>query len=388
MASIKKDESGKYYFVLNIAKDPETGKRKQLKRRGFSSKKEAELALSKLKLDLENNNNVVNSNNFKLESFINKWFEAKKVKLRPSTIRNYQEQLNYNILPYLGEVKVKDIGEELIQSYIMTLHKERGLAPATIRSAYGVVAEVLKKAMRKGLLKEDVLSDISLPREVKKIRVWDEEDIYKFLDAPNKILNITRHFIGFSISIQTGMRMSEVLGLRWKDVDLENKMIYVRQTLARNDNNSYNFVDEGKTTSAIRVIYISDSLVESLKQHKSFLENEIKIVGNTYLKYDLVVCTQTGNWVHPNNFRRAFKVTIEQLNLPKIRLHDLRHTHSTYLLSKNVNPKIIQERLGHKNVNITLGVYSHALPSMQREAISKFDDLFKLSDHKSNQHNQ
>jgi integrase len=382
LAYIKKDSSGKYYFVLNIAKDPMTGKRKQVKRRGFESKNDAELALSKLKLEIEQNKNIVNLFNLKFESFINQWFEAKKVKLKPSTTRNYQEQLRYNILPYLGEINTKDINEDIIQNYIMTLHKQRGLAPATIRTAYGIVAEVLKKAIKKGILKDDFLSDISLPREVKKIRVWSEEDIYTFLDAPNRILNLTRHFIGFVISIQTGMRMGEVLGLRWKDIDFENKLIFIRQTLAKNEDDSYSFVDEGKTSSAIRVIYISDSLIEELKKHKTLLENEILIVGNAYHKYDLVVCTQTGNWVHPNNFRRAFKVTIEQLNLPKIRVHDLRHTHATYLLSKQVNPKIIQERLGHKNVNITLNTYSHSLPSMQREVISKFDEMFNQSDQK------
>ncbi|WP_227938150.1 tyrosine-type recombinase/integrase [Alkalihalobacillus deserti] len=320
--------------------------------------------------------------NLKFNTYIKNWFESKKVKLRPSTIRNYEEQLYYNILPYLGELNTSEIDEDVIQNYIMILHKQRGLSPATIRTSFGIVAEVLSKAFKKGIIHEDFLSEISLPREVKKLRVWDEKDIYTFLNAPNKILNLTRYYIGFVISIQTGMRMGEVLSLRWKDIDIENKMIFIRQTLAKDNENSYSFTDEGKTTSAIRIIYISDSLIEKLTQQKLFLDNEKIIVGNTYHKYDLVVCTQTGNWVHPNNFRRAFKVTVEQLNLPNIRVHDLRHSHSTYLLSKGVNPKIIQERLGHKNVNITLNTYSHALPSMQREAIGKFDNLFKQGDNK------
>ncbi|MFJ8071279.1 site-specific integrase [Peribacillus sp. NPDC096447] len=115
------------------------------------------------------------------------------------------------------------------------------------------------------------------------------------------------------------------------------------------------------------------------------LEKEKAIQQQAYFDNDLVVCTKNGNWVHSNNFRRAFKVTADQLDIPKIRLHDLRHTHATFLLEYKVNPKIIQERLGHKNVNITLNTYSHALPSMQLEAAGKFDGFFSSCDQTSDQ---
>ncbi|WP_413381197.1 tyrosine-type recombinase/integrase [Alkalihalobacillus sp. 1P02AB] len=383
MASIKKDKNGTYFFIFNVANDPVTKKRKQYKRRGFESKEEAELALAKLRIELKQNFELLKGTNSKFDSFINDWLTAKKIKLKPSTIKNYEEQLLYNILPYLGDIKITEINEDIIQNYIMKLHKERNLSPATIRTAYGIVAEVLKKALKKRLIKEDFLSDISLPREIKKDRAWSEEDIITFLDAPKRILNLTRHYIGFVISIQTGMRMGEVLGLRWKDIDFNNNLIYVKQTLAKNLDGSYSLVNGGKSDSAIRVIYISESLTDLLHQHKRFLDNEIDIIGNDYHKYNLIVCTQTGNWVHPNNFRRAFRVTVKQLDLPRIRMHDLRHTHATYLLSKRINPKIIQERLGHKNVNILLNTYSHVLPSMQIEAVSKLDELFSKSDQKS-----
>ncbi len=207
-----------------------------------------------------------------------------------------------------------------------------------------------------------------------------------FLDAPQRILNLTRHFIGFNISIQTGMRMGEVLGLRWSDIDFEGKRIFIRQTLSKVDeNNVYGFTDEGKTDAALRVVYVPDALLSSLRAHHKHIIREQAVLADEYLLYDLVVCTKNGNWVHPNNFRRAFKVTVEQLGLPKIRLHDLRHTHATFLMANKVNPKIIQERLGHKNVTVTLNTYSHVLPSMQLEAAGTFDELFKSSDHSGDQ---
>lgn len=274
-----------------------------------------------------------------------------------------------------------EFNESIIQNFIQVLHKERKLSPATIRAVYGIVSEVLYKASQKGILNKSILDDIALPRMPKKLRVWASNEIETFLNAPQIILNLTRHFIGFNISLQTGMRMSEVLGLRWSDIDFDGKKIFVRQTLSKiGEGNEYGFVAEGKTASALRVIYISESLISSLKAHKGIVKREKVVLQQACHDYDLVVCTKNGNWVHPNNFRRAFKVTVDQLTIPKIRLHDLRHTHATFLLENKVNPKIIQERLGHKNVNITLNTYSHALPSMQLEAAGTFDEMFSGGD--------
>ncbi|QGQ46369.1 site-specific integrase [Metabacillus sediminilitoris] len=175
------------------------------------------------------------------------------------------------------------------------------------------------------------------------------------------------------------MRMGEVLGLRWSDIDLDTKIITIRQTLAKIDESGkYGLVTETKTHSSFRQIYLQVSLCQNLMNHRKVIENERKILNSKYMNNDLVVCTSSGNWVYPNNYRKGFKVTCEYLVLPKIRVHDLRHTHATFLIGGlQVNPKIVQERLGHANIKTTLGTYSHVLPSMQIEVAEKIDQAFK-----------
>jgi len=381
MASIKKDlNTGNYYFVLDAGKNPANGKRIQYRRRGFKSKREAQIELAKLQLKV-NEKKEVTSSKMPFYKYIEQWFNAKKIKLKPSTIQNYEQQIKSNIVPYIGEICMEAFNESILQNYIQTLYNVRKLSPATIRATYGIVAEVLYKASQKGILNKSMLDDISLPRIPRKYRVWTAKEIEILLDAPSRVLNLTRHFIGFTIAVQTGMRMSEVLGLRWSDIDFKEQRILIRQTLSKIDvEGSFGFVDEGKTDAAIRIVYVPEALLRSLKAHREQIYRERVVLKDKYLQNDLVVCTKSGNWVHPNNFRRAFRITIELLDLPIIRFHDLRHTHATFLLANKVNPKIIQERLGHKNISVTLNTYRHILQSMQLEAAGKFDQLFDSSD--------
>ncbi|WP_026694106.1 site-specific integrase [Peribacillus kribbensis] len=381
MSNIKKDSKrGTYYFVLDGGRDPITKKRKQYKRTGFESKHEAQLALAELQIKLKENNYVV-PDKVHFEEFLHKWMETKKLKLKASTLQNYQEQIRYNILPFFNSIRLSELNEEIVQQFIHYLSKERDLAPATIRTTYGILAEVIHQAAKKRLVSESVLDDIVLPRETKQVQIWNEEEINTFLNAPSIILKLTRLYIGYVVMVMGGLRMGEVLGLRWSDIDLDKRLISIRQTLAKTDaEGNYGFVNEGKTEAAIRFIYIPSSLGYLLSEHRKLIDKEQKILGDSYKNFDLVVCTTNGNFVHPNNFRRGFKTTISQLNLPLIRLYDLRHVHASYLLAKGVNIKIIQERMGHKDIKQTLNTYSHLLPSMQLEAVEKFEEIFRIGD--------
>ncbi|MDP7977748.1 site-specific integrase [Bacillus multifaciens] len=203
--------------------------------------------------------------------------------------------------------------------------------------------------------------------------VWDLEQINHFLKESKKIKNATRFQISFLIAIFTGMRLGEILGLRWKDIDMTNNLIYVKQTLTETRELKYG----AKNRSSIRTIHFPNILLEELKSHRQFIDHEKSKVGNEYTDLDLVLPSKYGKPLDQRNIRRAFHHLTEKLGLPKIRFHDLRHTHPTLLIQQNVNVKLISERLGHSDIGTTLNTYSHVLPDIQRSVAEKLDKVFE-----------
>lgn len=174
------------------------------------------------------------------------------------------------------------------------------------------------------------------------------------------------------MAVLTGMRQGEIMGLRWKDIDFENNVIYVRQTLTQTAR-----IKEGaKNNASIRNVHIPIKLVEELKLHQKRIIEEKKYYQRDYNDHDLIICTRDGRPIIPRNCRKEFYHLTKKLGLPKIRFHDLRHTHATMLIQQNVNVKLISERLGHTDIQTTLNTYSHVLPTMQREVADKLDEMF------------
>lgn len=165
------------------------------------------------------------------------------------------------------------------------------------------------------------------------------------------------------------MRKGEILGLRWKDCDLEKGFIRIQQTLV-------------KTKGSIRTIKVPDLAIQTLKAHK-LKQKEIKLAASSaYKDHDLVVANWTGSMIDPADINADFKIACKFADVPKIRFHDLRHTHATLLLQLGENPKVVSERLGHADISITLNTYSHVLPNMQESLAQNFDVAMKKSEKK------
>lgn len=169
------------------------------------------------------------------------------------------------------------------------------------------------------------------------------------------------------------MRQGELLGLRWQDIDLEGGVITVRQTLQQTG--ARFFFQEPKTAKGRRLVEISPPVVEALRRHRLEQKKEKLFYGQEYRDQGLVFCTPKGGPIDKKTLLRWFKRVLATAGLPATRFHDLRHTCATLLLKAGTHPKVVQERLGHSSIGMTLDTYSHVLPGMQREAARKLDEL-------------
>ena len=196
------------------------------------------------------------------------------------------------------------------------------------------------------------------------MHVWDEEQVRLFLAEARRS---SMHYCLYLTAILTGMRQGELLGLRWSDIDFVLGAASIQQTVYRLG--AEILFKKPKTARGRRSVALPASLLDALRRHRQRQAEMQGVLGTEYHDHGLVFCQPNGKPLHAHNLaQRDFRRVIERARVPRIRFHDLRHTHATQLLRAGVHPKVVQERLGHSTPAFTLAVYSHVLPGMQEEA--------------------
>lgn len=357
----------KWSFTIDIGRDPVTGKRKQKTISGFRTKKEAEAACQALLYEL-NNGMYINEKDWTVRQLMEYYIDVHVSKLRPRTIDNYTKYIQNYIYPTLGDIKVKDLTTIKVQKWMAELN-EKGYSLSTQKTVYLLLKGALKKAVSWEIVKKNCMENIPCPNPKRIERMtWSVEQVHSFLDASRQ--RNLNYYIAFLLAFHTGMRKSEILGLQWKDIDFDKKVIHVRRSLLDKKGGGYDF-DDVKSGSSRRTIAIDDILLIELKKHR-IRQREYRLVhGENYVDMDLVVSTYKGTPINQRTISEELYIIRERLGLPKIRFHDIRHTHATLLLQHGENVKVISERLGHSSIGITLDVYSHVVPDMQREAAER-----------------
>lgn len=257
MGSVKK-EGSTWYFVAELGLDPLTGKRKRKKQRGFKTKKDAEKGLALVEAEVYKGVYLEPSTIY-FKDYLVDWFKIKRNSVGIQTAEVYDGYIQNRIIPPLGHIQLSKLTPMLLQGYVNDL-KEGGLASGTIKKLYTIVKGSLDHAVKMGLLVSNPITKVQIPKDEKKeMTVWNVDEVKVFL----KNASNNRLYIAFHLAVTTGMRRGEILGLRWKDVDLNKGIVSVRQTLSKDGKQ---FLKGAKTDSSIRTIKLSAETTSVLKK--------------------------------------------------------------------------------------------------------------------------
>lgn len=358
--TVRKDtDRGTWFFVVDLPSAD--GKRRQVRRRGFATKKAAKAALDALTEDVHHGLHVDRNRLTVGQYLTDQWLPTRG--LSPSTIEAYTIAVNKWIVPHLGAVRLQVIDPAMVTQFLGVMLAE-GRSPKYVRNVHGVLRKALADARRLGLVRTNAAADVELPKVRRgEMRAWDGEQLGRFLRrVESDRLGPLWRFV-----IATGVRRGEALGVRWSDIDLEAATVSLRRSRVVAGGR----VVEGptKTKAGERSIALDAATVSVLRSWRSTQAAERLVMGAGWGNDVGLVFTQAdGTPLYPQTVTAAFKRIAIELGIPTIGVHGLRHSSATMMLSSGISPKVVSQRLGHANVSITLDTYSHVLPAHDQAA--------------------
>ena len=293
--------------------------------------------------------------------------------IRATTATAYAVVIRAHLSPRIGGIPLVRLGREQITSCYRDLRASGradgdagGLSQKSVYNVHLVLRKALGDAVDEGFLEVNpAVRAWTAPRAVAAMRTWTEDEAAQFLRMaaghPDAAL--------YRLALATGMRRGELLGLRWRDLDLGAGSLSVRQQVVRAAGSLR--VGPPKTSASRRRIALDPDTVEALRGHRRLQVVERLQAGRGQSGDDLVFGRLDGAPRDPDVVSHNFRRSVAAAGLPVIRFHDLRHTHASLLLARGTNPKVVQERLGHASVAITLDLYSHVVPDLQTEAAAQ-----------------
>ena len=310
-----------------------------------------------------------------LNDYLDEWLALQRTRVEPTTWTNYRLMARYYLRPVLGERRLSELTvRDLDRHYVALLdhggRRGQGLARRTIAYAHAILHKALADGVDAGLLEDNVAARASVPRidprrdaMPRQVRTWDRAQVRRFLEqsADHELADLWR------VALGTGMRRGELLGLRWEDVDLTIPSLQVATTLTRVHGA---FRLKETKTRRVRRLHLDDDTAEVIGRQPR----------RTGGPYPLVFTRADGQPLVPEGVTDRWRCQWPGLDLPRIRLHDLRHTHATLLLAAGVPIKVVSERLGHTTIALTMDIYAHVLPAMDRDAAAAYGRLLDERD--------
>ncbi len=307
------------------------------------------------------------------EQFLRQWLVTVEPNVAYKTYVSYEQIVRLHLIPCLGKTPLAKLSVEKIQAFLNNKLRDREISARTVAYTRRLLSMALKKAVVWNLCPRNnaVLTDaIKVPAF--KIEPMAPDDARRILEA----IRGHRWEAVFIVALASGMRAGEVLALHWKDVDLKEGILFVRQKLQRQ--NGKLTLDEPKSEHSKRYLRLPQVAIQALKAHRS-AQNQLKLLaGEKWKGTDFIFTTSIGTPIDICNLDKEWLKILQGAELPRIRIHDLRHGFATLLLAKGANIKTISDALGHSQVSFTLKTYAHVGDALKQEAADKMDQVLGL----------
>lgn len=364
MATYKEISRNNWKVTITVSND--NGKRKRVSKQGFKSKAEAKKYANRIENEISMNYDLTETENIYMKDFIYEWYyDHKSLEIAITTKGSYLGRIKNYIVPLLGDYKLSEMNNRISQNFYNKLIREYNLKPATAKKVFEILSSCLKYAKKQNLI-NTVCTDITKLKSKKEdILCWDQSETNFFLSE----IEDDYLYTPVLITILTGLRIGELCGLRWEDIDFKKRILNVRNQVIQDKlNNTLIFTDKLKTPTSYRKITLPKVLLEHLLYIKKMTAPSDK---------DFIIVNSDDEMCNPRNISVRFSKKVAKYpQLKQITFHGLRHTHATILIEEKENIKVVSERLGHKDVSITLDIYTHTSEKMHYETAHTLDCLF------------
>lgn len=345
-----------YRVRVEYPPDAITGKRKQ-RSQTFTTRRAAETALAKWVADIERGT-AVDTTKQTVAEFLTHWLETVAVhRVRATTYEDYAATIANHIIPAIGSIPVQRLTAANVHDFYAA-KLASGCGARTVQLCHLRLSQALAQGVKWGTLARNVCDLIDAPKVTTKPgKTWTPDEARRFL----AVAETDGYAPLWLLALTTGARQGELLGLRWQDVDIAKGTMRVTQSLAILHGKP--IIQAPKSRAAVRTIHVPAEAIAALKRHKARQNAERLAAGYAWSDHDLVFATPMGNPIHPSNVLRNYAKLQRRVDVPRIRFHDLRHTHATWLIADGQPITTVAERLGHAKSSITLDVYAHAVAS-------------------------
>lgn len=348
------------------------------------TRKEVQNKLDEYKNQL-NNGIIPSDDKITLSEWYYTWlWDFRKKDLKPKSFQRYEcIYRNYVDNTELGKIKLVDLRALHLQKYYNKLMEVNNKPASTIKSINTKLKTCLTEAEKQGYIQKNWCKLVTLPKDnnVKEINILTQEEQNRFIKAiENHPLEVL-----FLLDLGTGLRLGELLGLKWSDINFKEENLKVNRTIQRiteidkSGNRTSKIIEQTpKTKNAIRTIPIPHDIFLKLKVHKKKQLEEKLLAGELYYDNDYVFCNELGYPMDDKKPGRNLKSILKKLDIEPIKFHALRHTYATRLFEANVNPKTVQVLMGHYDISMTMDIYTHVMENQKIEAVEELNKIFKI----------